>query len=245
MRNIKLTIQYEGTNYSGWQSQKNAVSIQEVIQEALKKILGHKAANTGSGRTDAGVHALGQIANFPTASKISLKKIYMALNSMLPKDIVISRVGEAGPKFNAQRSAKSKLYRYTLVNGDFIDPFIRRFAARSFYKLDIGLMRKAAGKLTGRHDFSAFRATDKDPGKESMRSIKVLRIERTGNVMNFFVEADGFVYNMVRNIVGTLVEIGRGKFPVSRAAELIKKKDRRLCGPKMPAKGLCLMRVKY
>lgn len=245
MRNIRLTIQYEGTGYSGWQSQKNARSVQDVIEACLKKILGHKTNLIGSGRTDAGVHALGQVANFHTRSNIPLKNIRMALNSGLPKDIVISRAEEAGRKFNARRSAKSKLYRYTVVNGDFMDPFVRRFAARSFYELDIGAMRKASKLLIGRHDFRAFRAVDGDPGKNSVRRIKLLKVEKKGNVINFFVEGDGFVYNMVRNIVGTLIEVGRGKFPVDRVKELLKERERRACGPAMPAKGLCLVRVDY
>ncbi len=245
MRNIRLTVQYEGTDYSGWQSQKNARSIQDVIEKVLSKVLGHRAAITGSGRTDAGVHAIGQVANFRTASKIPLKNIQLALNSALPDDIVICGICPAAPKFNAQRSAKSKLYRYTLVNADFTDPFIRRVAARSFYKLDMAAMKKAAKILVGRHDFSAFRAVDGMPDKESVRNIKRLDIRKGGDIIEFFVEADGFVYNMVRNIVGTLVEIGRGRFPVSRTRELLSNKDRMLCGPKMPAKGLCLMQVKY
>lgn len=245
MRNIRLTIQYEGTNYAGWQSQKNAKSIQDVMSSALKEILGHKVTLIGSGRTDAGVHALGQVANFKTRSRIPVKNIQMALNSVLPKDIVISGAEETKHGFNAQRSAKSKLYRYTVVNGDFIDPFIRRFAARSFYRLDIARMRKAAALMVGRHDFRAFRATDGDREKESVRRIISLGINKDGNVISFFVEADGFVYNMVRNIVGTLIEVGRGKFSLGRVKELLAEKDRRLCGPTMPAKGLCLVKVSY
>lgn len=245
MRNIKLIIQYEGTNYAGWQSQKNAKSIQDVIEAALKEITGRRTTLIGSGRTDAGVHAMGQVASFRTRSKIPIKNIQMALNSALPKDIVISDVKEAGQNFNAQRSAKSKLYRYTIVNGDFVDPFIRRFAARSFYKLDMGKMRKAAKAMIGRHDFKAFRATDGDREKDSIRRITLLEVKKRGDVIDFFVEADGFVYNMVRNIVGTIIEVGRGKFPEGRIKELLVRKDRRLCGPLMPAKGLCLVSVKY
>jgi len=245
MRNVKLTIQYDGTDYSGWQSQKNARSIQDVIETRLKKILGHKTNLTGSGRTDAGVHALGQVANFRTRSRIPIKNIQMALNSALPKDIVISRIEEAGPKFNAQRSAKSKLYRYTIANGDFVDPFIRHFAAKCFYKLDIGTMRKAAGFFRGRHDFRAFRAADGGGEKNSVRTVKTVSIAKMGKLVYIYVQANGFLYNMARNIAGTIVEAGRGKISADFVGEIIKKKDRRLCGPTMPAKGLCLVKVEY
>ena len=243
--NIKLTIQYDGTHYAGWQFQKNARSVHEVIQSALKKITGEKVALIGSGRTDAGAHAEAQIANFKTRSKIPLKNIQMALNSSLPKDIVISHIEEAAAKFNAQHCAKSKLYRYTIANDNFVDPFIRRYAAKCFYRLDIGAMRRAARPLLGRHDFNAFRATDGDSEKDSVRIIKKIKIEKSGKLVYIYVEANGFLYNMVRNIAGTLVEAGRGKIPAEYVKEILAKRKRRYCGPKMPAKGLCLVKVSY
>ena len=133
MRNIKLTIRYDGTRYSGWQSQKNGLAIQDVIQGAIKTITGQRVNLVGSGRTDAGVHAEAQVANFKTKSKISLEKLQMALNSMLPKDIAVTRAEDASLKFNAQKSAKSKLYRYTIMNNDYMDPLIRHFAAKCFF----------------------------------------------------------------------------------------------------------------
>lgn len=244
MRNIKLTIRFDGTKYSGWQSQKNGRAIQDVLQDAVEKVTGRRSTVTGSGRTDAGVHAEAFTANFHTRSAIPLKRIRMALNSNLPRDIAITHVEEAHHNFNAQKSAKSKLYRYTIVNDDCMDPLIRHFAAKCFYSLDIGLMRRAARDLAGRHDFRSFRAKDGEE-KDSVRTIKRVAIEKSGNIVYIYMEADGFLYNMARNIAGTLVEVGRKKFGASCIKELIRKKDRRFSGPTMPAKGLCLVRVRY
>ncbi len=244
MRNIKLTIRYDGTRYAGWQSQKNGLAIQDVIRDAIRKITREHASVIGSGRTDAGVHAEAQIANFRTKAKIPLKKLQMALNSMLPKDIAITHIEEAGYKFHAQKSAKSKLYRYTIFNNDYTDPLIRHFAAKCFYKLNIPLMRKASKILVGRHDFRAFRAVD-GVEKNSVRTIKNIDIEKKGDIVYIHMEADGFLYNMARSIAGTLVEVGRGKFAAERVKDIIRKRDRRLCGPTMPAKGLCMVKVVY
>lgn len=244
MRNIKLTIRYDGTQYAGWQSQKNGLAIQDVIQGAIKVITLESVSLIGSGRTDAGVHAEAQVANFKTKSKIPLKKLQMALNSRLPRDIAITHIEEAGTKFNAQKSAKSKLYRYTIVNNDYMDPLVRHFAAKCFYKLDINLMRKAAKYLVGRHDFKSFRTTDGEE-KNSVRTIKNIKIEKDGNSVYIYIEANGFLYNMVRSIVGTLVEIGRGKFAVSGMKDILLKRNRKFSGPTMPAKGLCMVRVLY
>lgn len=244
MRNIKLTIQYDGTRYAGWQVQKNAITVQELIEAALRKITGAKTHVTASGRTDAGVHAKAQVANFKTKCPIPLERLQMALNSFLPKDIVITRVEEAGVRFNAQHDAKSKIYRYTIVNNNFIDPFIRKFAAKVFFTLDVNRMKRASRYMTGRHDFKAFQATD-DHERTSVRTVKDINIKKEGDIIYIDIEAEGFLYNMARNMAGTLVEIGRGKFPESRAGELLKTKNRKLCGPTMPAKGLCLIEVKY
>ena len=244
MRNIKLTIRYDGTRYSGWQSQKNGRAIQDVIQDTIKTITDERVSVIGSGRTDAGVHAEAQIANFRTRSRLPLKNIRMALNSRLPKDIAITHIEEAGPGFNAQKSAKSKLYRYTIMNNDYMDPLVRHFAAKSFYRLNLDLMRKAASYLIGRHDFRSFRAAD---GKEknSVRTVKNIKIEKSGDLVYIYIEANGFLYNMARNIVGTLIEVGRGKFKAVDVKKILLKRDRRLSGPTMPAKGLCMVAVKY
>ena len=244
MRNIKLTIRYDGTRYAGWQSQKNGLAIQDVIQDAVRRITGERVNVIGSGRTDAGVHAEAQIANFRTKSKIPLKNIRQALNSKLPEDVAITKVEEAGAKFNAQKSARSKIYRYTILNNDYMDPLIRHFAAKCFYKLDIDSMKRAAKDLKGRHDFKSFRTTDGEE-KRAVRTIKDIRIEKSGNLVYIYIEADGFLYNMARCIAGTLVDVGRGKLQVSCIKEIISKRNRKFSGPTMPAKGLCMVRVRY
>jgi len=244
MRNIKLTIAYDGTRYSGWQFQKNGLSIQETIQKAIKKVTGETVNITGSGRTDSGVHAAAQVANFKTRSKLPARNIQMALNMSLPRDIVVIKAEDAEPSFNAQHSAKSKLYRYTIFNNDFLDPIVRHYAAKCYYSLDIGLMKKAARVLVGKHDFKAFQAKD-DIERKSVRTLKNLRIKKEGDIIQIDMEADGFLYNMVRNIAGTLVDVGRGRIPVGDIKSILKKKDRRLSGPTMPAKGLCLVKVNY
>jgi len=245
MRNIKLTIRYDGTDYSGWQFQKNSTSIQETIQKAVKKITGHKSIVIASGRTDAGVHALAQIANFKTASKIPLKNLRMALNTILPDDIVVSRAEEVSPDFDSQKNARSKLYRYMIYNKDFMDPFLRRYASKSFFKIDTALMREGSKYLVGRHDFTSFRTKDGDEEANAVRTIKYIKVKKNGNVIYIDIEADGFLYNMARNIVGTLIEVGRGKFKAGYVKEIMKKRDKRLCGPTASAKGLSLVKVRY
>jgi tRNA pseudouridine38-40 synthase len=244
MRNIKLTIRYDGTAYAGWQTQSNARTIQETLEKAIGSVTGEKASLIASGRTDAGVHAEAQVANFRTCTALPLKNIRQAVNSRLPKDIVISRIEKCAPRFNARHDAKSKTYRYILANGDSVDPFMRHYAAKCFYSLNIRSMRQAARHLMGRHDFSAFRSVDgrcADP----VRKIKRIRIEKEGKLVYIYMEADSFLYNMARAIVGTLVEAGRGKIRPGYVKEILRKKERGFCGPTAPAKGLCLVRVRY
>lgn len=245
MRNIKLTIQYDGTNYAGWQFQKNAKSIQEVITHTLKKLIGEKVNLVGSGRTDAGVHAEGQVANFKTHSSLPIKNIQKGLNSILPKDIVITHIEKIGPRFNSQHDARSKLYCYTIAPGDFVNPFIRRFAARCQYKLNIGAMKNAARHLLGRHDFKSFQTKDEMNDEDTTRQIRKIVIEKKGGLIYIYIEADGFLYNMARSIIGTLIEVGRGRIHPNRMEEILSKRDRRFGGPTAPAKGLCLVKVRY
>ena len=255
MRNIKLTIKYDGTNYAGWQFQKNAKTIQQVLEALLKKITGSAVKLTGAGRTDSGVHAEHQVANFKTNSILPLERIKTALNSVLPKDILIIAIEEVPQKFDSQRHAKSKHYRYTVTTTHFVDPFIRHFVSRFSYPVNINSMRRAASQLTGKHDFSAFQAsghTGRRPGghsggneRNAVRTIKKIKIERNAHLVYIDIWADGFLYNMVRTIAGTLLEIGRGKLPESRIKEILKTRERRLAGPTAPAKGLCLMKVEY
>ncbi len=244
MRNLLLKIEYDGTDYAGWQSQKNAKSIQDAIEAALKRITGRKARLISCGRTDAGVHALSLFANFKTEAKIPLFKLQRGLNSVLPKDIAIKEVKEVPLEFNSRFDAKSKLYRYTIMNGPSRSAMSGNFTVYIPYKLDVALMKKEAKVLVGKHDFKSFQAADKVK-RSSIRTIKKLSIKKKGEAIIIDVEADGFLYNMVRNIAGTLIDIGRDRLPYGSMARILKAKDRKFAGATAPARGLCLMEVKY
>jgi len=244
MRNIKLTIRYDGTRYAGWQSQRNAKTVQETIERAIKALTREKVNLIGSGRTDSGVHAMGQVANFKTRSKLPLKNIEMGLNSILPEDILVCGAEEVDLKFNAQTYAKDKIYRYTISNTDFVDPFLRAFAARCFYRLNTREMKRATAFLLGSHDFRSFR-TEGGRKDNTVRTIKRIKIEKDGDMIYIDIEANGFLYNMARSVVGTLIEVGRGKIKADSVKEILAMKDRKFCGPTAPAKGLCLMKVRY
>ncbi|MDD5270650.1 MAG: tRNA pseudouridine(38-40) synthase TruA [Candidatus Omnitrophica bacterium] len=244
MRNILLKIEYEGTGYSGWQSQKNARSIQDTIEAALKRITGRKARLISCGRTDAGVHAVAHFANFKTTSCIPLHKLQRALNGVLPKDIVIKNVKEAAPGFHARFDAKSKTYRYTIITGSSPSAIERNLASYIPYELNLPLMKKEAKALVGKHDFKSFQASDKVE-RSSVRTIKKLCLKRRADKIIMEVEADGFLYNMVRNIAGTLIDIGRGRIPAGSMRGILRARDRKAAGETAPSKGLCLIEVKY
>ncbi len=252
MRNIKLTIEYEGTRYSGWQVQRTGKTancthkktIQQVLEEALARILQEKVRLIASGRTDAGVHARGQVANFKTNSQLNCGNIQRGLNSILPADIRISRAEEVAADFHARFSARSKLYRYTIVNNSFLSPHLQRFCYLVKYPLDVGKMCRTRQYFLGRHDFRSFRAVDKKD-RDALRTIQRLNIHRKGDLIYLVIEGDGFLYRMVRNIVGTLIEVGRGKLKPQEIKEILKAKNRIFAGPCAPAKGLSLEQVHY
>lgn len=246
MPNLKLEIEYDGTNYAGWQVQahRNKKSIQEVLEKTLRKILQEKVRLVTSGRTDAGVHALAQVANFKTSSSIAPDRLRVALNGLLPDDISINKVEEAAENFHSRFDAKSKIYRYTILNRAYPSALLRNTVYFYAYPLDVKLMQKEAVCLLGAHDFKSFQASDKKE-RGSKRTIKKLRITKCSDSIYFDIEADGFLYNMVRNIVGTLIEIGRGRFPGGSLKKILLAKNRRLAGPTVPARGLCLIKVKY
>ncbi|MBU1727460.1 MAG: tRNA pseudouridine(38-40) synthase TruA [Candidatus Omnitrophica bacterium] len=243
-RNIRLEIEYDGTNYCGWQVQDSGKSIQATIEKALKKILREKVSLIVSGRTDAGVHAEAQVANFKTGSSIPLNKLQLALNTFLPKDIVVSKVKEVPVDFHSRFSAKSKIYRYMVLNRSYSSAFLRNRSHLFSFPLNLRLMRQEAKCLLGRHNFKAFQAADKTE-RNPFKTIKRIRIDKDGDLIEFQLEADGFLYNMARNIVGTLLEIGRGRFTKGDLIRILRSKDRGLAGPTAPARGLCLVKVKY
>ncbi|MFH1394871.1 MAG: tRNA pseudouridine(38-40) synthase TruA [Candidatus Omnitrophota bacterium] len=244
MRNIKLVIAYDGTNYKGWQLQKTGVTIQRKIEEAIEKIFKKKHRIYSAGRTDSGVHAQGQVVHFKTKVPVPTNKIPSIINTVLPSDIAVKAAKEVSADFHAQFNAKQKHYRYYILNSLERDPFEERYAWRVSYKLNVSLMRKEANVLKGKHDFKSFQAADKLE-RRSVRKIFSIIVKKHKSFIVIDVKGDGFLYNMVRNIVGTLVEIGRGYFPSGSMKEILKSKNRKKAGPTAPAKGLFLMEVKY
>ncbi|MCJ7507362.1 MAG: tRNA pseudouridine(38-40) synthase TruA [candidate division Zixibacteria bacterium] len=241
-RNIRLEIEYDGTNFSGWQVQSKRRTIQREIENRLEKILREKIVLIGAGRTDAGVHALGQVANFKTKSKLKIENILRGLNSLLPADIVIKNIKEVNEKFHARFSAKSRVYRYRIYSGR--TALLRDFVWEVGYRLNLDKMKKATRKILGRHDFSSFCVAKSS--KES-NICKVLRADcrKKGNELVFEIEADRFLHSMVRALVGTIVDVGRGYFSISDFQNILLSKDRKKAGLTAPAKGLYLVKVKY
>ncbi|MCM8779229.1 MAG: tRNA pseudouridine(38-40) synthase TruA [Candidatus Omnitrophica bacterium] len=256
MRNFKLLIEYEGTNYWGWQIQnlkskiKNQKlkirTVQGEIEKALKKIFGKSIRLIGSGRTDAGVHALGQVANFKVNTKIKPTNIKDALNRYLPPDIRIVNIEEVEENFHARFSARAKIYRYFILNRRVPSAFYRNYSWWVKEKLDFQVMGKAARIFLGTHDFKSFASTDpKRKSDNFVRTIKKVLLKKHKHFIIFEIEADGFLHNMVRNMVGTLVEVGKGKLTPFDVENILKSHDRRFAPPPAPSQGLFLVKVKY
>ena len=243
MNNIKLVIEYDGTNYAGWQQQKKEKTVQETLKIAIEKVVNEKITLHGAGRTDAGTHALGQVANFKTKSTIPTRKLVQAINFYLPKDIVVKSIKKVSEKFHSQYSTKSKIYRYTILNNNIGSAINRNFCYHYNGDLNIEKMQKASKTLIGRHDFSVFKS--KSDNKNNIRTIKRLEIKKKGKYLLFTIEADGFLYKMVRSIVGTLLGVGREKMTIKEFKRVLKSRSRPLAGATVPARGLCLLRVKY
>ena len=245
MRKIRLLLEYEGTRYSGWQFQTNQVSIQGILEDRLHKITKKKTRVIGSGRTDAGVHAEGQVAHFLTASTMKRREILKALNSLLPPDIVVKRVEEAKPDFHAQISATRKTYRYTILNRDYPSALQNRVAHYiAIPILNVKAMRKASRCLVGKQDFKSFQAAG-CTARTTVREIHRLSIVKEGDFIRITVDGSGFLKYMVRIIVGTLIEIGYEKWPPEQMQAILKSKNRLSAGPTAPSRGLCLVKVVY
>lgn len=246
MRNFKLTIAYDGTAYGGWQTQKNAPTIQETIERILHRILQEKIRLIGASRTDAGTHALGQVAHFKSKTKLSPELILKGLNALLPFDIRILKIERVPLSFHAQFGAKKKLYRYTVVRSHVVLPVERFFAYHYPYPLNVRDIRKATRFLVGTHDFVSFQGRNaKPPRKSTRRTIYRLEIIPKKDRLIFEIEANGFLYTMVRTIVGTLLEVGNGKRSAENVKQLLKTRDRTKAGMTVPAKGLYLVKVVY
>lgn len=244
MRNLKLTIEYDGTGYHGWQVQADVRTIQGIIEGKLSQITGEQVRLIASSRTDTGVHALGQVANFKTHSSLDAQSFLKALNSLLPEDIHIKDVDEVDEAFHARFSAKGKIYEYRILNGGIPSPFHRHFSWFVPGRLDLVRMRKAAMKLVGRHDYSSFCSAG-SMHTTAMRDIYEVTVRRRGGLVVIRIEANAFLRQMVRNIVGTLVEVGRGRMTPSQFGDILEARDRRLAGIAAPAQGLFLVRVNY
>jgi len=243
MPNYKIIIQYDGFDYSGWQVQPDKRTIQGEIRKALNKITGHKLKVIGSGRTDAGVHAMGQVANFKTSLNIEEYSMLKALNTLLPKDIRIINSKKVNDKFNAISDCIEKKYRYNIYNDKIMSPFENRYALYYPYKLNISKMKKASKILLGKNDFSAF--TSKTSKENCVRDLKRIRICKSGNIINLIFVANGFLRYMVRILVGTLIDIGRGKIELNNLKDILNKKDRTKAGKKVEPQGLYLDEAKY
>jgi tRNA pseudouridine38-40 synthase len=249
MRFLKITLAYDGGAYAGWQVQPDQPTIQHALEDAWRKVNGESLRIVASGRTDSGVHAIGQVASLATETERSCEVLTRALNANLADDIVLKSVEEAVDGFHAIRDAIGKRYRYVIDDGAAPNLFVREYAWRFAHgRLRVDAMDRAAKVLLGRHDFSSFEAAGAER-KTSIRTITDIFIERragdTGETIVFEVAADGFLYNMVRNIVGTLVEVGRGARPESWVAEVLEARDRAQAGPTAPPKGLFLVNVDY
>lgn len=269
MRNIKLVLSYDGTEYRGWQRQPNGRTLQETLEEAIAATTGQMSHAQASGRTDTGVHAIGQVVHFHTETSLATDTLCRALNAHLPDDVVVRAAEEMPADFHANFNVRSKLYRYVFHDGPVLDPFARRYALHSKFRLDAARMHQAAQCLVGTHDFHSFE-TDWPNRSSSVRTVSRVAVGRTGawqlwqpkrveagelrrnveavgqgDFVWLEVQADGFLYNMVRAIAGTLYNVGRGHWPEESVREILSAEDRREAGPTATALGLFLVEVKY
>jgi tRNA pseudouridine38-40 synthase len=243
-RNLKAEISYDGRAYVGWERQKNGLGIQEVFERAITKITGEHTSSNASGRTDAGVHALGQVANFTLRNEIPTDELWRALNAVLPEDVSLRRLEEVDLFFHARFSALRKTYRYTILNSRVREPLERHRYWMVYAPLDRDAMRNVAQVLVGRHDFAAF-CRDSEQYDSCHRHLMGLEVRDRGAFIDIDATADGFLWNMVRILVGTLVHAGQGKIGPDDVRRALEEGDRRRVGPTVPPDGLVLLRVDY
>jgi tRNA pseudouridine38-40 synthase len=250
VRNLKLLMAYDGTQFSGWQIQPAASTIQGILSSAIGRVTGEKVLPQGSGRTDAGVHALGQVATFVTASPIPVENLVSALNDVLPSAIRVLEATEMPHEFHARKSARAKTYRYRIYRGTICPPFLARYVWHHPYPLDEAMMREAATLVTGEHDFTSFAAVDPEQGREEETPSNVRRIfgstwERQADEFAYTVRGSGFLHHMVRNLVGTFVLVGKGTLKPCDITRILESRSRSAAGATAPACGLCLVSVEY
>ncbi len=244
-KKIRLVIAYDGSLYHGWQVQQNACTLQAVVEDRLEKILGSPVRVFASGRTDAGVHALEQVVHFATSSPMDPETLHKGLNALLPEDILVKQVDYVEADFHARYSVRSKVYEYRILNTEAPDIFLRNYVWHIRRRLNKAAMRMSLSTVVGCHDFSSF----KSAGSGNRNPVRTMHraelISQNDGLVRITMEADGFLRHMVRNLVGTLVEVGRGKMTATGFVELLESGDRRQAGPKAPARGLFLVAVKY
>jgi tRNA pseudouridine38-40 synthase len=244
MPRVRLTLEYDGTDFVGWQRQLNGRSVQAVLETALAELLGAPVTAAAAGRTDAGVHALGQVVAFDAPRALPAKAYVRGLSSLLPEDVAVVAADEVPDGFDPRRWATGKRYRYLISRRSGRAPLLRRTHWEVFTPLDVGAMLRAAPALLGTHEFTSFRAADCE-APHPRRTLRALQLDEEGEVLRIEVEGTAFLKHMVRNIVGSLVEVGRGKRPPGWVAEVLAAKDRSLAGPTAPAHGLTLVEVTY
>ena len=244
MKRVKLTVAYDGTNYCGWQVQPNGITVQEVLNQCLSEFTGENIETIGASRTDAGVHALGNVVVFDTEMRMPGDKFSFALNQRLPEDIRIQKSEEVDADFHPRYVKSQKTYEYRILNCRFPIPTERFYSHFTYIPLDVDKMKEAASYLIGEHDFKSFCGTGAQV-KTTVRTVKEIQIEKSGDRITIRITGEGFLYNMVRIIVGTLMDIGGGLYPPEKMKEILEAKDRKKAGPTAPARGLTLMKIQY
>jgi tRNA pseudouridine38-40 synthase len=250
MRNLKITLSYDGTDFAGWQIQPDSPTIQGTLSSAIGRVTGEKVLPQGSGRTDAGVHAIGQVASFTLESPIPAANLLIALNDVLPPAIRVLAAQEVDSSFYARKSALAKTYRYRIYRGDICSPFLARYVWHHPYPLDENAMLESAGLVIGEHDFTSFAAVDPERGREDAAVSNVRKIfssawHREGEEFVYTVRGSGFLHHMVRNLVGSFVLAGKGSLSRDDISRILAAKNRSAAGPTASAAGLCLVNVEY
>jgi len=250
MRTLKLVLAYDGTDYAGWQVQPGATTIQGTLSSAIGRLTGAKVLPQGSGRTDAGVHALGQVASFTTESPIPVENFVTALNDILPASIRVLQVAEVGPDFHARKAARAKTYRYRIYRGTICPPFLAHYVWHYPFPLDEAAMSAAAACIVGKHDFTSFAAVDPERGKDEREVSNIRQLfssawERQGEEFVYTVRGNGFLHHMVRNLVGTFILVGKGTLKPVDVKRILEIRDRSAAGATAPPTGLHLVSVEY
>ena len=250
MRNLKLILSYDGSDFAGWQVQPNAATVQGTLASAIGRVTGEKVSPQGSGRTDAGVHALAQVVTFVTESSVPTANFVKALNDILPASVRVLKVEEAAPDFHARKSALGKTYRYRIYRAAICPPFLARYVRHYPFPLDESAMSRAAGLVEGEHDFTSFAAVDPERGREGAPASNLRRIfssnwERQGDEFVYTVKGSGFLHHMVRNLVGTFILVGKGTLQAEGVTRILEARHRSAAGATAPACGLYLVGVEY